>query len=48
MERLVPQQESMDLQVVEHEPMQVVDQAMEAVHIVEQVVDCNTLIFIRI
>jgi hypothetical protein len=38
-ERQVPQQESMDLQVVEHEPMQVVDQAMEEVHIVEQVVD---------
>jgi hypothetical protein len=34
-ERQVPQQESMDLQVVQHAVMQVVDQAMEEVHIVE-------------
>jgi hypothetical protein len=36
MEMQVPQQ---DLQVVVHEPMQVVEQDMEEVHVVQQVVD---------
>jgi hypothetical protein len=39
------QQESMDLQVVEHDPMEVlwvVDEVMEEVHIAEQVVDETT------
>jgi hypothetical protein len=37
-ESQVPQQESMDLQVVQHAVMHVADQAMEEVHIVEYAV----------
>jgi hypothetical protein len=37
-ERQVPQQESMDLQVMQRAVMQVADQAMEEVHVVEHAV----------